>query len=798
MELHPSFFQLFKNNNIDEGISENFREVLNKCSNPHLICIYGEENFEKNIIINNIINGISINYLNSKEDSNISKEFEENKIKGYNIYGPIKVIDILKKNNIDENQISKDILNDEIFFTEINDLKSIENNNQSLVFNYLTNLFLSSINIIYSQKIDYQKLDEIIKIINLSKILNLKKINEEIKTINLIGEITIKEKEENKIKNEKIVYENKINDFILKNKNDNMKVICHILPSYKLAVNNVGNYPTYYKSEIKDLITTIISNIKNNNESKGNKVIDSLNEITLILKKLNINDEIFKTNDNLLKAIFTGFFKENIDKKYSDIIDKINKFDKNIICLIGKTNLIKKLLIDEIKKELKDKYEIYENVINNEIANILEIYSLKINLIIIENIDKMKNTVKEEINSINDINNNKKVLEYFSNIHYHEEIDTNNIKNIINEEINLIKAKYPLFFECIEEIDKKYKNGILPNPYINISYIKNNNLIFQKPKWEDILNEFIIQVNANIITQYKNKLLDQNSIREIKRELKNNFKQLRKEIDIYTENNNLFIYNKEDYTNKIEELINNLKNELNIQLLILKEKNEKLVQRTIPNGVYSILPINYKNKAIEIKNTSEDNIDFTISEVDNYRGQQFEITYSSINQFYVIKNLYSEKFLSVDYNNNNKIIEIPKHYGNNQQWHIVSIGDNYQIISELNGYPIDISENNNDLNINISCKPNTGELNQQFQFKFCIPSPHNQKSTKPSEQSKYFSKTPYNGCSIVEGLNAIGVNSSYGYREKIAEKNNIEDYAGTPTQNTYMLNLLKDGLLMKP
>ena len=184
MELHPSFFQLFKNNNIDEGISENFREVLNKCSNPHLICIYGEENFEKNIIINNIINGISINYLNSKEDSNTSKEFEENKIKGYNIYGPIKVMDILKKNNIDENQISKDILNDEIFFTEINDLKSIENNNQSLVFNYLTNLFLSSINIIYSQKIDYQKLDEIIKIINLSKILNLKKINEEIKTIN--------------------------------------------------------------------------------------------------------------------------------------------------------------------------------------------------------------------------------------------------------------------------------------------------------------------------------------------------------------------------------------------------------------------------------------------------------------------------------------------------------------------------------------------------------------------------------------------------------------------------------------
>lgn len=51
--------------------------------------------------------------------------------------------------------------------------------------------------------------------------------------------------------------------------------------------------------------------------------------------------------------------------------------------------------------------------------------------------------------------------------------------------------------------------------------------------------------------------------------------------------------------------------------------------------------------------------------------------------------------------------------------------------------------------------------------------------------------------SIVLALNSIGVNSSYNYRKKIAEKNGIKNYKGTASQNTQLLKKLKNGKLIK-
>lgn len=64
-------------------------------------------------------------------------------------------------------------------------------------------------------------------------------------------------------------------------------------------------------------------------------------------------------------------------------------------------------------------------------------------------------------------------------------------------------------------------------------------------------------------------------------------------------------------------------------------------------------------------------------------------------------------------------------------------------------------------------------------------------------KEKYYKKCSYTGVSIVDGLKSIGVNSSYGYRSRIAIANGISGYRGTPAQNTKMLNLLKKGKLKK-
>lgn len=69
---------------------------------------------------------------------------------------------------------------------------------------------------------------------------------------------------------------------------------------------------------------------------------------------------------------------------------------------------------------------------------------------------------------------------------------------------------------------------------------------------------------------------------------------------------------------------------------------------------------------------------------------------------------------------------------------------------------------------------------------------------KKSTSLKYFKAYKDDSESIVDALEAIGAKSDFSYRKKIAAKNKIKDYKGTPEQNEKMLALLKKGKLVKP
>lgn len=56
--------------------------------------------------------------------------------------------------------------------------------------------------------------------------------------------------------------------------------------------------------------------------------------------------------------------------------------------------------------------------------------------------------------------------------------------------------------------------------------------------------------------------------------------------------------------------------------------------------------------------------------------------------------------------------------------------------------------------------------------------------------------TSYNGSSIVDALNSVGVDSSFSNRKKIAQLNGISSYKGTASQNMTLLNLFKTGKLV--
>ena len=79
-------------------------------------------------------------------------------------------------------------------------------------------------------------------------------------------------------------------------------------------------------------------------------------------------------------------------------------------------------------------------------------------------------------------------------------------------------------------------------------------------------------------------------------------------------------------------------------------------------------------------------------------------------------------------------------------------------------------------------------------IEFCNLKKKNQKTTT----TKYYKKYTGKSASLVDALKSIGVTNTFANRTKIANKNGIKSYTGTAEQNTKLLNLLKQGKLIKP
>lgn len=64
-----------------------------------------------------------------------------------------------------------------------------------------------------------------------------------------------------------------------------------------------------------------------------------------------------------------------------------------------------------------------------------------------------------------------------------------------------------------------------------------------------------------------------------------------------------------------------------------------------------------------------------------------------------------------------------------------------------------------------------------------------------SASDEYYPASSYDGESIVDALDSIGVDSSFSHREAIAAENDVTNYLGSAEQNHELLALLKIGQL---
>ena len=802
-------FPLFKNNdNIEEGLSDKFISKLSQCNNPHIICVYGDARLGKSTKLNQIINGtISNNYYSLREPFKTKLEIHTTQTKGCDFYGPVKVRDLIDRNEIDINDLEgfdRNILNHELFFVDTEGLKSIDIVTKTCIAGILTILQISSIKILYMPTLENEKFEEVAKNSKLSNILRI--FDNVSETIVLIRDVPINDEYKTYLQidaelnnNQKGIFTEKIGKFF--DKLNAKRAICELLPNYELAKNNYEEYSLAYQMQMKNLIMTFLSKI-NNNDINGTRLIDIIKELIEIFKQVEDID-VMRNTDNALNSILKNTFEQKVNKFYNEIKDRITQLDRALIGLENNNQGIKDYLIDYTRNGLRETWDIYNDSIKNEVDNIIDKYQYKLSLDINSKSKEIQDKIIDEEKKILTLSQNNDVDGFFKKFTFFEEINQNQVDELIQKIINDFFAKLENEFNCLspkfkQEVQEYLKNNLNENLKYKINSMATR---------ENYLIKIFAEIKLTISNPFVFELLNK-SKEEIEKNLE--LEVLKSKIDLYLSQINVIQPNKEDFQKKLKELYEDIINKLK-QRIVSIEKDEdikkfleaQLKGRTIANAMYIIKPISIQNKVVNM-----DNNNLLIGEFKNENRQKFNIEYDSFHKCYTIENVENGQFLTCD---DTIIVFTGKNNDVNQQWHITN-NDNggYEIILEKNKKLMHVEENANN-GSGVSCQEKKGKPNQTFYFEATtktMPPPPKPKEPPryippPQPQVNYFPRPnwhyPYiNQVSIVDALGSVGYPNDRAYRIRIGARNNIPGTPLSPDYNTRMLNLMKEGRLIIP
>ena len=799
-------FPLFKNNdNIEEGISDKFISKLSQCNNPHIICVYGDARLGKSTKLNQIINGtISNNYYSLREPFKTKLEIHTTQTKGCDFYGPVKVRDLIERNEIDIIDLEgfdRNILNHELFFVDTEGLKSIDIVTKTCIAGILTILQISSINILYMPTLENEKFEEVAKNSKLSNILRI--FDNVSETIVLIRDVPINDEYKTYLQidaelnnNQKGIFTEKIGKFF--DKLNAKRAICELLPNYELAKNNYEEYSLAYQMQMKNLIMTFLSKI-NNNDINGTRLIDIIKELIEIFKQVEDID-VMRNTDNALNSILKNTFEQKVNKFYDEIKDRITQLDRALIGLENNNQGIKDYLIDYTRNGLRETWDIYNDSIKNEVDNIIDKYQYKLSLDINSKSKEIQDKIIDEEKKILTLSQNNDVDGFFKKFTFFEEINQNQVDELIQKIINDFFAKLENEFNCLspefkQEVQEYLKNNLNENLKYRINSM---------PTRENYLIKIFEEIKLTISNPFVFELLNK-SKEEIEKNLE--LEVLKSKIDLYLSQINVKQPNKEDFQKKLKELYEDIINKLKQRIVSIQKDEDikkfleaQLKGRTIANAMYIIKPISIQNKVVNM-----DNNNLLIGEFKNENRQKFNIEYDSFHKCYTIQNVENDQFLTCD---DTIIVFTGKNNNENQQWHITN-NDNggYEIILEKNKKLMQVEENANN-GSGVSCQEKKGKPNQTFYFEATtktMPPPPKlpEPPVPPQPQVNYFPRPnwhyPYiDQASIVDALGSVGYPNDRAYRIRIGARNNIPGTPLSPDYNTRMLNLMKEGRLIIP
>jgi len=562
-----SFVDFLKNNeNINEGINEEFFNIILKSYNPHLLCIYGKPRMGKSTLLNQLLAGFQEN--NQEENDNnyflLDEPFKVGHgegnftTKGCNVFGKIKLSELLKRNCCNNFNHMKDA---DLFIVDTEGLNSLGGNTSACISGILTLLQVSTIKIYFVGDIETKDVVNAEQLIKLSDVVNYKSQNYSSQKIFLLKKNAsidrrIKKKDEilaalNKSRNQiqNLIYQN------LDNKNISNIIQYFCLPNFDRASDN-KEYELAYKESMKNLTIEIGKSVQNKitNSSDLKRKIDFF--ISFFGKINNI------TQINNLGEVFEEIFEQKAEEYFKEInnifCNLINNMDAQIIQYKGSLENIHNFINSFINKNKKIEMEILMNSIPKKIENLKKNLSLEIyNKLMAKISDFIKKQNIEISNSIKNHHVNE-LISVIENCNYQEEITQEKINNYYNNFKHKIENKHNILLNyClnINELSSFYQN--LNNDYCAYA----NNLKSKKPIWKDTLDNYFDLISSTINDMIKEiSTFSKEKLQQIKN---NKYQYYYDEFESLKNIYELNIFNQNDYSIKIEQKIEIIKEEIN-------------------------------------------------------------------------------------------------------------------------------------------------------------------------------------------------------------------------------------------
>ena len=557
---------LKNNDNIKEGINENFRNLVLKSYNPHLLCIYGKPRMGKSTLLNQLLSGFQEN--NQEENDNnyflLDEPFKVGHgegnftTKGCNIFGKIKLSELLKRNCCNNFNHMKDA---DLFIVDTEGLNSLGGNTSACISGILTLLQVSTIKIYYIGDIETKDVVNAEQLIKLSDVVNYKRQNYSSQKIFLLkknASIDRKIKKKNDILIALNQSRNQIQNLIyqnLENKNISNIIQYFCLPNFDRASDN-KEYELAYKECMKNLVIEIGKSVQNK-ITNSNDLITKINFFISFFGQINNITQL-----NNLGEVFEEIFEQKAVEYFKEInnaiCNLINNLDAQIIQYKGSLQDIQSFINSFINKNNKIEMEILMNSIPKKIENLKKNLSLEIyNKLMVKISDYIKSQNIEITNSIKNHNVNA-LISFIENSNYQEEIT----QEKMNHYYNKFKSK-------IENKHNKFLNYFLNNNELNSFYQKLNNDYFayainlksKKPIWKETLDNYFELISSTIDDMINEiSTFSKEKSEQIKN---NNYKNYYDEFESLKNMYEFNVFNKDDYYSKIEAKIEIIKNEIN-------------------------------------------------------------------------------------------------------------------------------------------------------------------------------------------------------------------------------------------